>query len=150
VAGVTAEKAPAPVLVPGPVANPADAPVANPAARAFVAGSARRRLRGTGLSVTTTVRAPVDGRIVATVRGSVRIAGQRRTVPLTTATARIAAGGRATPTVRPKGRKAVAAAFRRIRTAARRGTAVTARLTVRVVDAAGNVRTVKRSVRLTR
>jgi hypothetical protein len=151
VAGATAEKAPAPIVVPVPTPSPVSVPGTSAAGRAVVARSARQRLRGTRLSIATKVRAAAAGRLVVTVRGSVRIAGQRRAVRLTTATSRIAAGRSAAATVRPKGTKAVAAAaFRRIRTAVRRGRAVTATLTVRVVDAAGNVRTVKRTVRLQR
>jgi hypothetical protein len=122
---------------------------ASPAGKATVAASTRQRLRGATLSVATKVTAPAAGRVVATLRGTVRIKGVKRSIVLTTTTAKIAAGRSATPSLRIKGtKKAAAAAYRRIRAAARKGTAVTATVTVRVVDAAGHVRTVTRTVRL--
>ena len=65
-------------------------------------------------------------------------------------TAAIAAGQSATLKIKPKGsRKAATAAFNRSARAARNGKKVTATITVTLVDAAGNVRGVKRTVRLT-
>ena len=51
--------------------------------------------------------------------------------------------------LRPRGaKKAAKAAFKKINTAAKKGRKVTATITVKLVDAAGNERAVKRTVKL--
>ena len=116
------------------------------AARTTVAGSGSQKVKGTSLSIRTKVHAPAGGRITATARGTVKIKGIKKALKLTTATAKVASGRSATLTLRLKPKSA----FRRIRTAVRRRAKVTATITVRIVDAAGNARIVKRTVRLTK
>lgn len=97
------------------------------------------------------MRAPAGGRILATASGTVKIKGVRRTIKLTSATARIAAGQSATLKLKPKGtKKAATAAFKKISNATRKGRIVTARITVKITDAAGNRRIVRRTVKLTK
>ena len=95
--------------------------------------------------------APADGSVVATASGTVRIKGVKQAVKLTSATATLAAGQSATLTLRPKGaKKAARAAFLKIKKATRKGVQVTATITVKIVDAAGNTRQVTRTVKLTK
>ncbi len=66
-------------------------------------------------------------------------------------TATIAAGRSATLKVKPKGaRKAATAAFKKIKNAVKKRKKVTATISVKIVDVAGNTRNVKRTVKLTR
>lgn len=79
------------------------------------------------------------------------IKGVMRAVKLTSATARVLAGGSVTLELKPKGaRKAATAALLKIKQATKKGTQVTATITVRLLDAAGNTREVTRTVKLTR
>ena len=123
----------------------------NAVATTRVARSTSQRLRGSSLVIPTKVTAPAAGRVVATASGRVTIRGVKRAIPLTKVTAKIAAGHHATLSLKPKGsRSTVRSAFRKISTAVRKGHRVTAAITVRIVDAAGHTRTVKRTVRLIR
>ena len=123
----------------------------NAAAKATVAGNGSQRVKGSSLSIGTKVTAPAEGAVVATANGTVKIKGVKKAIKLTSATATIAAGQSATLKLKPKGaRKAVKAAFKKIKKAARKGKKVTATITVKIVDAAGNTRTVKRTVKLTK
>ena len=141
---------PAPAL-PSPTAPRVAASPASVASRTYVAGNGTQRVRGRFLSIGTKVTASASGRVVATASGSVRVRGVARAIRLTSARAAIAAGRRATLKLEPRGtRTAARAAFERIRRAVRGGRRVTATITVRIVDAAGSTRTVKRTVKLTR
>jgi hypothetical protein len=151
---VLAPEPPAPAMpsAPAPAATPpapAAAPLSGAAAGAVVAGDATQRLRGPSISIGTKVSAPA-GRVVATTTGTVRIAGSRRPIRLTSARATIAAGAGATLRSRPSGSpRAASAARARIVRAARSGRRVTATITTRLVDAAGRVRITRRVVTLT-
>ena len=126
------------------------APVVSPVDLVAVAPSTVQKV-GVVFAIGTTVTAPPDGFVRATATGVVRIKGVRRAIVLTSRTATIPSGQTLTLKIKPKGSKRVAAAaLRRIRLAIRRGKKVTATITVRLVDAAGETRTVKRTVRLTR
>jgi hypothetical protein len=97
------------------------------------------------------VTAPAGGTVVATANGRVRIKGVRKAIRLTRATASIAAAQSVTLKLRPKGTSTTRKALlRRIRKATNDGKKVTAAITVTIVDAAGNTRVVKRTVRLRR
>ena len=110
--------------------------------KATVAGNASQRVRRFPLSIGTKVSASRTGRVVATASGTVKIKGVLKTIKLTRATATIAAGRSATLKLRPQGGRK---AYDRIRTAVRKGTKVTATITVKIVDVAGHTRTVKRT-----
>ena len=93
--------------------------------------------------------APGEGRVVAIASGTVKIKGAGKAIRLTSATATIAAGRSAMLKLRPRGaKKAAKAAFKKINTAVKKGKKVTASITVKLVDAAGNERAVKRTVKL--
>lgn len=163
-AGVTpAVGGPAPVLTPVPAGPPAQTVTPVPAsptpdrgasigavAATTVAPDASQKVTGPLLSIGTKVRAPAKASIVVTATGSVKIKGVKKTIKLTSTTVKVAAGQSLTLKLKPKGsRKAVAAAVKRIRTAVRSGKKVTATITLKIVDAAGRKRTVRRIVRLT-
>jgi hypothetical protein len=139
----------APAVTPAPVLGGGGPFTA--VARTTVARNGRQRVKGTSLSIGTKVTAPAVGPVIATASGTVTITGVTKAIGLTRATAAIAAGHSAILRLRPKGAsKAARAAVTRIVTAARKGKKVTATITVRIVDGAGNVRDVKRTVKLTR
>jgi hypothetical protein len=95
------------------------------------------------------VTAPATGRVVATANGAVKIKGVKKTLRLTRTTAAIAAAQSATLKLRPMGTKSVAtAAFAMIKAAVKRGENVIATITIKIVDAAGNTREFKRTVKL--
>jgi hypothetical protein len=75
--------------------TPAVAPI-NAASKTVVAGNASQKLSRSSLSIATKVTAPAAGSVVATVTGTVRIAGVKQTITLTSTTATIAAGKSAT------------------------------------------------------
>ena len=80
-----------------------------------------------------------------------RIKGVAKAIRLTSVRATIGAGQSATLKLRLRGTRTVArAAFARIRRAVRSGKRVSATITIRIADAAGNARTVKRTVKLTK
>ncbi|MBA3749193.1 MAG: hypothetical protein H0W96_17115 [Solirubrobacterales bacterium] len=80
-----------------------------------------------------------------------KITGVRKVIKLTSKTVKIAAGQTLELKLKPKGSTKVAkAAFRKISTAVKLGKKVTATITLTVVDAAGNKRSVKRIVKLTK
>jgi hypothetical protein len=134
-----------------PAPGPPTAAPFNAAAMATVARGARQRVRGFPLRIGTRVTAPAQGLVIATANGTVKIRGLARAIRLTRATRTAAAGRSATPTLRPRGALTAArAAFRKIKAATARGTRVTATITIRLVDAAGHTRVVRRTVRLTR
>ncbi|HEX5924690.1 MAG TPA: ice-binding family protein [Baekduia sp.] len=123
----------------------------NAVAKAAVARRGSQKVKGSSLSIGTKVTAPTDGPVVATASGTVNIKGVVRAVKLTSATAWVLAGGSVTLELRPKGtRKAATAALLKIKQATKKGTQVTATITVKLVDAAGNTREVTRTVKLTR
>lgn len=134
------------------VVTPTSPPAAtSPVGQATVTGTRRQRVRGLALSIATKVTAPAGGRVRATASAVVRIKGVRKAIRLTTASATVAAGRSATLKVRPAGsRTAAAAAFRRIKSATTKGRAVSATITIKLVDAAGNRRIVRRTVKLTK
>ena len=111
-----------------------------------VAPGGRRRVKGASLSIGTRVTAPAAGAVTATATGTVRIKGVKRAFRLTTATAKIAAGKTVTLKLKPRTK----AALKRIKQAVAQGRKATARITVKLVDKAGNTRSVKRTVKLTR
>ena len=116
-----------------------------------VAPNATQRVTGTALSIATKVTAPATGAITVTASGTVKVAGVKRTIRLTTTTTKVAAGKTLTLKLKPAGtRKVAGAAFKRIRAAVKKGTKVTATITLKIVDAAGHRRTVKRTVKLKR
>jgi hypothetical protein len=129
-----------------PTVGPVDA-----AAMATVAGNARQRVRGFPLWIGTRVTAHAEGLVVATATGTVKIRGLARAIKLTRASRTVAAGRSATPTLRPKGaRRAARSAFLKIKAATAKGTRVTATITIKLVDAAGHTREVRRTVKLTK
>jgi hypothetical protein len=88
--------------------------------------------------------------VIATADGTVRIRGVKKAIKLKRVTRTVAAGRSATLKLKPKGAKTVSvAAFNRIKRAVRRGKRVTATISVKLVDANGHARTVKRVVKLT-
>ncbi len=143
--------APAPIAPPtAPIPGSAPSPAPDAVARTTITRSGRQKVRSSSLSIATKVTASIRGAVVASVTGSVKIVGARRSRRLTRAVARIATSRSATVRLRPTGtRKAAAAVCRTISRAARRGTKVTATITVRLSDAFGHTRVVRRSVRLT-
>lgn len=80
-----------------------------------------------------------------------KIAGVRKAIKLKTSTTNVPAGKALTLKLKPKGnKKAATAAFKKIKAAVKKGKKVTATITLKIVDAAGNRRTVKRTVKLTK
>lgn len=150
IASAGSGEAGAPVVTPAPTSPPA---ATSPVGQVTVTGSRRQRVRGLALSIATKVTAPAPAgtRVRATASAVVRIKGVRKAIRLTTANATVAAGRSATLKVGPAGsRTAAAAAFRRIKSATTKGRAVSATITIKLVDAAGNRRIVRRTVRLTK
>jgi hypothetical protein len=120
------------------------------AAATAVSGSRSQRVRSRTLSLATKVTAPIGGSVLAGANGIVRIKGARKTIKLTHAGAAIAAGRTATLRIAVKGNAALArAAVRRIKAAIANGTDVTTAITVTIADAAGAIRTIVRTVKLT-
>ena len=118
-------------------------------AETTVARDVSQKLKGSVLSIATKVTAPAKGAVVVTASGSVKIKGVKKAIKLTTTTVRVAAGQSLTLKLKPKGsKKAAAAAFKKIKAAVKKGKQVTATITLKIVDAAGNKRTVKRTVKL--
>ncbi len=135
---------------PTPAPTPVGGGSINAVATTTVARDGSQKVKGSSLSIATKVTAPAAGRVVATANGTVKIKGVKKAIKLTSATATIAAGQSATLRLKPNGaRKAAEAAVKKIKNAARKGKKVTATITVRIVDPAGNTRRVKRTVRLT-
>lgn len=123
----------------------------NAVAKTTVARDGSQKVKGSSLSIGTKVTAPAEGPVVATASGTVKIKGVKKAIKLTSATATVAAGQSVTLKLKPKGAdKAASAAFKKIKTAAKKGKKVTATITVKIVDAAGNTRYVKRMVKLTK
>ncbi len=143
---------PAQSVAPSVVPTPAQAARAiNAVAKTTVARRRSQKVKGSSLSIGTKVTAPTDGSVVATASGTVEIKGVKQAVKLTSATATLAGGQSATLTLRPKGAKTAArAAFLRIKKATTEGVQVTATITIKIVDAAGNTREVTRTVKLTK
>jgi len=161
----TPDPAPAPAPTPDPAPTSAaatpvvaapettggGAPALPAAAQVVVAGAPVQRVRGSVLFIATNVTAPRSGRVVVTATGVVRIKGVKAAIRLTGAKATLAAGGSATLRFKPKGSARTArAALARIRAALGKRKAVTAVLTLRVVDATGAKRTVTRTIKLRR
>jgi VCBS repeat-containing protein len=120
-------------------------------AKTTITPSGHQRFTGSSPSIAIRVAAPPAGRVVATARGTVRIAGVKKAITLATSTARVAAGRAGKLHLRPKGTSRVAkAASKTLVVAVRRGRKVTATVAVKLVDAAGHTRTVTRTVRLTK
>jgi hypothetical protein len=141
-----------PDLPPSPFTAPPPAAAGSVAAppTATIAGGDSQRVRGSSLWIGTRVTAPATGRVVVTASGTVRIGRVGKAIRLTTVRTAIAAGRSATLKLRPKGTPtAVRAALVAIKAAAAAGRGVTARITVTIVDAAGGIRKVGRTVRLT-
>jgi hypothetical protein len=116
-----------------------------------VAGDGAHRVRGSSLSIGTKVAAPVGGSVAAIANGLVRIKGVKKPIRLSTAASGVAAGASTILRLWPRGSKRTArAAFTAIRAAVRRGARVTATITVRLTDPAGNARVVRRTVELRR
>ena len=148
-----------PPIVLGPPTTPlvtptSPAPNTGPtstAATTVVARDATQKLAGSTVSIATKVTAPAKGWVVVTASGRVRIAGVRKAIKLTTTTTKVPAGRTLMLKLKPKGsKKTAAAAFKRIKTAVDKGKKVTAAITLKIVDAAGNRRTAKRTVKLTK
>jgi hypothetical protein len=116
-----------------------------------VAGAATQRVAGPALSIATKVTAPAKGGVTVTASGIVKIKGVKKAIKLAGKTVKLAAGRTLTLKLKPAGsKKVVNAALKRIKTAVRNGKKVTATITLKIVDAAGNKRTVKRTVKLTK
>lgn len=142
-----------PVVTPVPAPLPAagGGGLVNAVATTTVARDASQTVKGAVLSIGTKVTAPAKGAVVVTATGTVKIKGVKKAIQLTSATVRIAAGRTLTLKLKPKGtKKAAKAAFKKIKAAVRKGKKVTATITVKIVDAAGNTRRFKRTVKLTR
>lgn len=157
--GTAPTSTPAPSIAPVPPITPVVTPTPTPggdaststAATTAVAPDASQKVTGSLLSIGTKVTAPAKGAVVVSANGTVRIKGFRKAIKLTTATATVAAGRSLTLRLQPRGgRKAAKAAFRKIKRAVDKRKKVTAAITLRIVDAAGNARTVKRTVKLTK
>jgi hypothetical protein len=152
--GPTVAPVQSPVQSVAPSAVPTPAQTGQPissVAKTTVTRGARQNVKGSSLSIGTRVTAPTSGRVVATASGTVRIKGVNKAVRLTSATATVLAGQSVTLALKPKGaKKAAKAAFLKIKNATRNGVEVTATITVKLVDAAGNTRKVTRTVKLTR
>jgi hypothetical protein len=128
------------------VSAPAPAPVTG----VTVPGNGTQPV-GPSLSIATKVTAPAGSGVVATARGLVKIQGVRKTIKLAPAVVTLAAAQSGDLNLKPKGSKtAVKAALKVIRAALAKGKKVTAVITVNLVDDAGNTRTVKRTVVLTK
>jgi hypothetical protein len=109
-----------------------------------------QKVKGFSLSIGTKVTAPAGGRVVATANGMVTIKGVKKAIRLTTVTTALAAGQSTSLKLVPNGtRKTARAALRKVKSALRAGKKVTATIRVKIVDAAGNVRAVTRTVTLT-
>ncbi len=122
----------------------------NAVATTTVTRDTTQKLAGATISIATRVTAPVGGRIVATASGTVKIAGIARPIRLTTVTTAIRAGRRASLKIIPTGsRRAVKAAFTKLRASVRTGKKVIATITIRIADPAGHTRVVTRTVTLT-
>jgi hypothetical protein len=109
-----------------------------------------QKVKGLSLAIGTKVTAPAGGRVVATANGIVTIEGVRKAIRLTTVTTALAAGQSTSLKLVPNGtRKTARAALRKVKSAVKAGKQVTARIRVKIVDAAGHVRAVTRTVTLT-
>ncbi|MDP1847761.1 MAG: ice-binding family protein [Solirubrobacteraceae bacterium] len=150
----------APAVTPAPATTPFVTPATPPsaaggptsaAATTTVARNATQKVAGAALAIATRVTAPAKGSVVVTASGTVKIAGVRKVIRLTTKTTRVPAGKTLTLKLKPRGSKAVAAAAsRKIKAALKKGKKVTATITLKISDAAGARRTVKRTVKLKR
>jgi hypothetical protein len=122
----------------------------NAVASTTVTRDGSQKVKGSSLSIGTKVTAPAGSRVVATAHGTVKIKGVKQAIKLTSTTAAIAAGQSRTLRLTPKGTKTAAkAALTKVKSAIRAGKEVTATITVKIVDAAGNTREVRRTVKLT-
>ena len=162
--GATGETAATPTPAPAitPLVTPAPAPTTqapapgagsatSAAAATTVAPNARQKVAGSLLSIGTRVTAPAKAAVVVTASGTVRIRGVKRAIRLTSRTVKVAAGRTLTLKLKAKGsRKVARAAFKKIRAAVKKGKKVTATIKLTIVDAAGNKRSVKRIVKLTK
>jgi hypothetical protein len=134
-----------------PVPAPSGGGSPSPAATTTVARDAVQKVTGPVLSIGTKVSAPAKGAVVVTASGTVRIKGVKKAIKLASVTQRVAAGQTLTLKLKPSGSKKVAnAAVLRIKSAIKKGTTVTATIRLKIVDAAGNTRYVKRTVKLTK
>jgi hypothetical protein len=137
-----------------PTSSSASGPTSTAAtttATTMVASDPTQKLARSMLSIATKVTAPAKGAVVVTASGWVRIAGVRKAIKLRTTTTKVPAGKTLTLKLKPMGTTKVAtAAFKKIKTAVNKGKKVTATITLKIVDAAGNRRTVKRTVKLTK
>ena len=140
-----------PVLVPPAVSlAPGHGGSSSAAAKTIVTRDGSQKVTGSSLSIGTKVTAPAGSRVVATANGTVRIKGVKKAIKLTTVTAAVAAGRSAMLKLTPKGtRTAARAALAKIKHAVKTGNQVTASITIKIVDAAGNARVVGRTVELT-
>ncbi len=139
------------------VSNPAvsapvlGAPAGSPAASTVVARDATQKVKAVPLSIATRVTAPANGNVTVTATGTVKITGVKKTIKLTSTTARLRAGQSFVLKLKPAGgRKAAAAALKKIKTAVRRGKKVTATIRLKIVDSAGNTGRATRTVKLTK
>ena len=143
-----------PPAVPAPTPKPTPAPgggSTTPVATTTVAPDASQRITGSLLSIATRVTASNRGAVVVTASGVVKIKGIKKAIQLASRTVRLAAGQTLSLKLKPKGTKKTAkAALKRIKLAVAKGKKVTATITLKIVDANGNKRTVKRTVKLTK
>ncbi len=129
---------------------PGGAGTADVAAAAAVTGAPNQRITGSPFAIAAKVAAPRGGRVVVTATGTVTIKGVGKGIALARLKVTVAAGHATTLKLRLAGtRKVAAAALTRIRAALRTRKAVTATITLKLVDAAGHTRTATRRVRLT-
>jgi hypothetical protein len=140
---------PAPLVAPAPTPGPT--PTSRPdATTTTVAPNSRQRVITSTLSIGTKVTAPAAGGVRVTATGTIRLAGVKATIKLTSASTALAAGHSITLKLKPRGtRTAAKAAVARIRAALRAKKRATATITVKIVDAAGHVRQLGRTVTLT-
>jgi hypothetical protein len=134
-----------------PTPTPGGGNPSNALANTLVAASGAQKVKGTTLSIGTKVTAPAGGKVVVIASGTVKIKGVKKTIKLATRTVTIAAGKSVMVKLKPKGTKKVAkAASKKIKNAIKAGKKVTASIKMKIVDSAGNKKTVKRTVRLTK
>ena len=149
--GGTPGGVPVQVVTPLPLLPPAiaQAPSIDAVAGTTVICAPRQKVKGYSLSIRPKVTAPATGGVVASANGTVRIKGVRQPIRLTRAGAAVATRGSTTLSLRPMGTKTVAkAAFAKIKAAVAASETVTATIVVKIVDAAGNTREFRRTVKL--
>ena len=122
------------------VPTPAQAARAiNAVAKTTVARRRSQKVKGSSLSIGTKVTAPTDGSVVATASGTVKIKGVKKRSSSPVRPRTLAGGQSATLKLRPKGaKKAARGSVPEDQEGHQKGVQVTATITIKIVDAAGN------------